>query len=188
MSGMTRAEQAEQTRQAILTTAMGMFTEQGYDATSLQAIADGLGITKANVYYYFHTKAEILEAALTPSMAHIARLLDEAETIRARRARARFLVDGFVDVLVGNRGISMAVVSSADPALRRVKHVGASIDGLRERGLAVLFGADASPDERAAYYCISVLGDFVPAFAELSDDELRATLIRTCDRLLRIRT
>jgi hypothetical protein len=50
-------------------------------------------ITKANVHC-FHTKAEILEAALSPSMARIARLLDEAETIRAKRARARFLVDG----------------------------------------------------------------------------------------------
>jgi AcrR family transcriptional regulator len=63
----TRAEQAEQTRQAVLVTAQRLFAEHGFDATSLQLIADTMGVTKANVYYYFHTKIEILEALLDRS-------------------------------------------------------------------------------------------------------------------------
>ena len=63
---------------------------QGYDATSLQAIADEMGVTKANVYYYFRTKAEILEALLAPMADALDRLLDAAERLphgaRARRA------------------------------------------------------------------------------------------------------
>jgi len=184
---LTRAEQAEQTRQAVVVTAMRLFTEHGYDATSLQAIADSLGITKANVYYYFHTKADILQAAIEPSITRINALLDEAEGIRGKRERTRYLVDGFVGVLVANRGMHMAAVSNADPAMRREKHVNAAMDDLLQRGLRVLFGARPTPEERAAYFLISVIGDFVPELAELTDDELRDTLTRICERLLRIR-
>jgi len=47
----TRALQAEQTRQQILETAERLLTEVGYEATSLQMIADEMGLTKAAVYY-----------------------------------------------------------------------------------------------------------------------------------------
>jgi AcrR family transcriptional regulator len=187
MPAITRAEQAEQTRQAIVVTAIRLFNEHGYDATSLQAIADALGITKANVYYYFHTKAEILEASLAPSLDRIGGLLDEAEAIRGKRERVRFLIDGYVGVLVTNRGMAMAAVGNAEPAMRREKHINASIDGLLSRGLTVMFGARPTPDERIAYLLITTLSDFVTEFADLSDDELRTTLTRTCEHLLRLR-
>src|SRR6186997_767424 len=77
----TRAHRAEATRQAALTAARTLFVRQGYDATSLQAIADEMGVTKANVYYYFRTKAEILEALLAPMADALDRLLDAAERL-----------------------------------------------------------------------------------------------------------
>ncbi|MGH9099492.1 MAG: TetR/AcrR family transcriptional regulator, partial [Acidimicrobiales bacterium] len=39
------------TRDRILDTALLLFTEKGFDATSLQEIADRLGFTKAAIYY-----------------------------------------------------------------------------------------------------------------------------------------
>src|SRR5580658_10911863 len=62
----TRAVQAEQTRQQILETAQRLFAELGYDATSLQMIADEMGLTKAAVYYHFHAKSDILHATIKP--------------------------------------------------------------------------------------------------------------------------
>ena len=55
----TRAAQAERTRQQILETAQRLFAEHGYDATSLQMIADEMGLTKAAVYYHFPAKVDI---------------------------------------------------------------------------------------------------------------------------------
>ena len=55
------------------------FDDHGYDATSLQQIADAMGVTKANVYYYFRTKAAILEALLEPMAGAIGALLDAAD-------------------------------------------------------------------------------------------------------------
>ena len=50
------------TRQRILDVALDLFTEQGYDGTSLRQIAERLSITKAAIYYYFESKEDILMA------------------------------------------------------------------------------------------------------------------------------
>ena len=82
----TRAVQAERTRQQILETAQRLFTDLGYDATSLQMIADEMGLTKAAVYYHFRAKSDILHAAMQPGIQRLEVLLDEAAAIRGRRA------------------------------------------------------------------------------------------------------
>ncbi len=87
----TRAVQAEQTRQQILDTAQRLFAELGYDATSLQMIADEMGLTKAAVYYHFRAKSDILHAAMLPGIQRLESLLDEAAGIRRRRARIEHL-------------------------------------------------------------------------------------------------
>ena len=50
------------TRQRILDVALDLFTEQGYDGTSLREIAEQLGVTKAAIYYHFESKEDILMA------------------------------------------------------------------------------------------------------------------------------
>src|ERR1700730_10979998 len=91
----TRAAQAERTRQQILETAQGLFTELGYDATSLQMIADEMGLTKAAVYYHFRAKSDILHTAMRPGIRRLEALLDEAATIRRGRAPTGQPADGF---------------------------------------------------------------------------------------------
>ncbi|MGW0069548.1 TetR/AcrR family transcriptional regulator, partial [Streptosporangium sandarakinum] len=48
------------TRTRIQETALRLFTEQGYEATSLREIAEALGVTKAALYYHFKSKEEII--------------------------------------------------------------------------------------------------------------------------------
>lgn len=50
------------TRERILDVALDLFTERGYDKTSLREIADSLGFTKAALYYHFERKEDILLA------------------------------------------------------------------------------------------------------------------------------
>ncbi len=50
------------TRDRILDTALQLFTEKGFDATTLQEIADRLGFTKAAIYYHYRSKEDILMA------------------------------------------------------------------------------------------------------------------------------
>ncbi|MBF6557886.1 MAG: TetR/AcrR family transcriptional regulator [Acidimicrobiales bacterium] len=53
---------APDTRQRILDVALDLFTEQGFDGTSLRQIAEQLGVTKAALYYHFESKDSILMA------------------------------------------------------------------------------------------------------------------------------
>lgn len=48
------------TRERIRTVAMELFSERGYDKTSLREIAERLGVTKAALYYHFRTKEDIV--------------------------------------------------------------------------------------------------------------------------------
>jgi AcrR family transcriptional regulator len=53
---------AQSTRDRILDVALDLFTEQGFDGTSLRQIAEKLGVTKAALYYHFESKDDILMA------------------------------------------------------------------------------------------------------------------------------
>lgn len=57
-----REEQAEATRQAILQAARKRFAEQGYQATTLQAIAREAEVSVPTIYVVFGSKAAILSA------------------------------------------------------------------------------------------------------------------------------
>ncbi|TDV48832.1 TetR/AcrR family transcriptional regulator [Actinophytocola oryzae] len=181
----TRAEQAEKTRKTVLETARRLFIEHGFDATSLQLIADTMGVTKANVYYYFRTKVEILEALLEGSVVALTTMLDEAEKIKGRQERVEFLVDGFVDqVVVAHRTI--APMNRADPIIRRHEGISRRLDELSGRGLHLLFGDTPTPDQRAAHAMLGDLGPATRSLSHLPDDELRAVLRRLCLRVVRV--
>ncbi|WP_433857606.1 TetR/AcrR family transcriptional regulator [Streptomyces kronopolitis] len=48
------------TRQRIQDVALGLFSEHGYEKTSLREIAEKLEVTKAALYYHFKTKEDIV--------------------------------------------------------------------------------------------------------------------------------
>jgi AcrR family transcriptional regulator len=50
--------------QEILATAAALFGERGYDAVSLEDVADRLDVTKGSLYYYFASKDELVTAAI----------------------------------------------------------------------------------------------------------------------------
>jgi AcrR family transcriptional regulator len=58
----TAVDPIPDTRQRILDVALDLFTEQGFDGTSLRQIAERLGVTKAALYYHFESKDDILMA------------------------------------------------------------------------------------------------------------------------------
>lgn len=55
-----RKEIFEGKREAVLHSAARIFSELGYHGTSLDLVAEELGITRPTVYYYFKNKDEIL--------------------------------------------------------------------------------------------------------------------------------
>ncbi len=65
-------------REKILKVATDLFFENGYQGTTLDMVADELGVTKPFIYYHFDSKAHILEELCRPFMYQVNAALDEA--------------------------------------------------------------------------------------------------------------
>ena len=66
------------TRGRILDAALVSFADRGYEATSLDALATGLGVRKQTILYHFGTKDALLEAVIDASAADLADALERA--------------------------------------------------------------------------------------------------------------
>jgi TetR/AcrR family transcriptional repressor of mexJK operon len=64
-------------RERILQVAREAFIERGYDAVSMQEIADASRVTKAAIYYHFRDKQELLEAVVIAEMQQLTRGVEE---------------------------------------------------------------------------------------------------------------
>ncbi|MFI6742675.1 TetR family transcriptional regulator [Nonomuraea sp. NPDC050451] len=100
---MSATDSAEATPQRILAAARALFAAGGYRATSMQAVADRVGITKAALYYHFASKDEMLHRLTLPLLDELEGALAEAEsggdpeTVRWRA------IEGYVDVHLRHR-------------------------------------------------------------------------------------
>jgi AcrR family transcriptional regulator len=74
----TVKDQAD-TRNRIKDVALELFTEQGYEATSLREIAERLHVTKAALYYHFKTKEDIVASLIEDRTAHLDELIAWAQ-------------------------------------------------------------------------------------------------------------
>jgi len=179
----TRAQQAEQTRDEVLRTARRLFAEHGYDGTSLQQIAGTMGVTKANVYYYFRTKEALLQALLDPFLRALGELLNRAEQISDIHERRMFLIEGRIATVIESYR-TLGPLNLGDPGMRRNVEITRAIDDLAQRGLYLAFGDQPTLDEIAGY---SILNDLAPALrrlAHLPDNELHAVLVNLTVRAL----
>lgn len=61
----------------ILGTAEELFSEQGYDAVSISAIAERANVSKANIFHHFKIKHELYLAVLKCACHKSTRLLDD---------------------------------------------------------------------------------------------------------------
>lgn len=61
----------------ILEAALSSFAGRGYEATSLDALAESLGIRKQTILYWYPSKEALLEAVISFSAAELAGVLEE---------------------------------------------------------------------------------------------------------------
>jgi AcrR family transcriptional regulator len=73
-----RGSKGEQTRRAIAEAALRLFREQGYEATTMRAIAKEAGVATGNAYYYFGSK-EDTETRLDRRIAGVLRALIDVQ-------------------------------------------------------------------------------------------------------------
>jgi AcrR family transcriptional regulator len=106
------------TRRRILGVALELFAVKGYAGTSIRDITEGMGLTKASLYYHFGSKEEILEAVTAPLKADFESLLELAK--RRPPPDPEEVLTRVVDML--SRRIAMIRVLMGDPSSQRGKH------------------------------------------------------------------
>ncbi|SCX60947.1 transcriptional regulator, TetR family [Klenkia marina] len=84
---------------SLLDTAVAVFNERGYEATSMDTLAERLGVTKSAIYHHVRSKVELLELALDRALDGLFAVLPAADDGPAID-RLESVVRGSVGVLV----------------------------------------------------------------------------------------
>ena len=99
----------------MLDAALELFGEQGVSGTSLQMIADRIGVTKAAVYHQFPSKEEIVMGVLAPALETLRESVEHAERQETAEGRREAMLTALVELTVGHRWL--AAILQADPAV-----------------------------------------------------------------------
>ena len=123
------------TRARIQAVAVEMFTEHGYEKTSLREIAEALGVTKAALYYHFKSKEDIVRSLLEDYFGHIDALVSWGENEPPGPGRRAEILRRYV-----------AIVQEGEAAFRMLHQNQAAIKGLSgSKNTGQLFRERLSP-------------------------------------------
>lgn len=170
----------------ILDAALQLIAEHGVGGTSLQMIADAIGVTKAAVYHQFKTKEQIVIALTERELGGLEEALEAAEADDHRSRAREVLLDRVIDVAVERRGAASTL--QFDPVIVRLLAEHEPFQHFIQRLYGVLLDT-AAEDARVAAAMLSgaiAVGVLHPLVADVSDDNLRSQLRRTSRRLIEI--
>jgi AcrR family transcriptional regulator len=169
----------------IVDAALELFAANGVGGTSLQMIADRIGVTKAAVYHQFHAKEAIVLAAAEAELAKLEAVLTAAEA-EPDAARAReTLVTGVVELAVSRRRMESSLLG--DPLIVRTFAGHEPFRRVMDRMARLLTGERPNRASRvsAAMFSAAIGGAVMhPMVAALDDDTLRTELLRLARRVL----
>ena len=97
---MSQSNKGEQTRSDIVACARQLFYEHGYEGTSFSDIVESSGLSRGNIYHYFKTKDDILQAVIARHLDQYRELLAKWD-MEHQDARARLVA--FVDMITGRK-------------------------------------------------------------------------------------
>jgi len=172
---------ATSTRERILDIALELFTEQGYDKTSLRDIAERLGTTKAALYYHFKSKSDILLELHLRLHALGQGVLDELSALETGPEKAAawpHLLDRFITEVAANRPLMQLHQrnQSAVEALHDSERHRAANDDIEAQFRRLLRSPDIPKETRVRMACSigAVMAGLLTAemFDDIPDDEL----------------
>ncbi len=114
-----KRQRAQANREAMIRAAGDLFTSLGYSGTTMEAVARRADMSVQSVYFAFHTKATLLQAALAAATPAPTPRLAETDPDRA----LTLLVDEACRALetTGPLALAAAAAGPADPAVEEVR-------------------------------------------------------------------
>ena len=98
---MTTAKRDTYTPESLLSVAVQVFNERGYDGTSMEHLSQAAGISKSSIYHHVAGKEELLRRAVSRALDALFAILDEEHARVGRAAeRLEYVVRRMVEVLI----------------------------------------------------------------------------------------
>lgn len=176
-------------RDEILDVALTLFANDGFQATSIQQVADQSGYSKSSVLYHFASKEAMLDAAIEPAIAVLGQLVDHFE--QHQRGSQPSRIGEFVDFLLqyrreasilliqGNSLVDIPVIRRSNELVQRLSNaICISAESVTEQ-LRVGVGLAGAAFVLAAGPMFTN-----PEFIH-PDDEVRAALVEVLSDLFR---
>lgn len=165
------------TRLRIQGIARELFSQKGVQRTSLQDIADRLGITKPALYYHFRSREDLVRSIIQPLIDEGERFVSEHERRRkSLRAAPRELLEGYFDFHFKHRADLLVVVAE----LTTLADLGL-IDRMlawRERLTKLVFGGKPTLEQSTrAVIAFGGLQDCCLQFPDTGYDDLRQATV-----------
>jgi len=171
-------------QERVIDAALGLFAQHGVNGTSLQMIADDLGVTKAAVYHQFPSKVEIVVAVAEKELARLDVAVTAAEAESERARALEVLLDEVVGLAVDRRHVVSALMT--DPVVAGLLATHDPFPELMARVSRVLMGEAPTAEDRVrAAMTLAGIGGAVsqPIVGGLDDDALRTALLAMTRRM-----
>jgi AcrR family transcriptional regulator len=170
------------TRSRIQAVAVELFSEQGYDKTSLREIAERLDVTKAALYYHFKSKEDIVRSLLDDYFAQLDALVAWARAQPSTPAVRAEILTRYIDMVIDSHRVYRMLQQNqaALASLASGKHHG---EQFKQRMNAIVElltepGATLPERVRAAVAATSVSIGWMLFRDQVDDpDELRAAVL-----------
>jgi AcrR family transcriptional regulator len=133
----TKTAKGEDTRGRVFETALRLFREKGFDATTMRDVAAGAGLSLGAAYHYFPSKDAIVAAYYESVQAeHASRLREALPTMKSAGERLAFALHAKLDILKNDRPLMGALLRYTGDAKHPLSFLG---EGTR----AIQFGSIA---------------------------------------------
>ncbi|WP_409427660.1 TetR/AcrR family transcriptional regulator [Mycobacterium sp. SMC-11] len=164
-------------RERVLQAALELFVEHSVGGTSMQMIADRLGVSKPAVYYQFRSRDDIVIALVQPMFDDLVRVIKIAQAMPTQQGKRDVMVSGVVELAVRYRRLTILFYD------RAVEHTVRSREdfvAVGDDAAAILHGPE--PDATARVITtVLMAGTFTaaadPELADIADEELHEILL-----------
>jgi AcrR family transcriptional regulator len=179
---------AEGTRSRLLESALSLFAINSFAGTSLQMIADNVGVTKAAVYHHFKTRDDILAGVIEPAGRELRAAIEAAEDRRGATSQAETMLTGFVDVTIRHRPLIALICT--DVGVTHTVGSREDVAVLIGRLLQLLTAHQSAPESEVnATLTVNGIASAAasPMLRHLSDEALHEHLLDAGRRILTLR-
>jgi AcrR family transcriptional regulator len=178
----------ESTRGRIQAVALELFTENGYEKTSLREIAERLGVTKAALYYHFKSKDEIVSSFAEDRLRGLDEIIEWAQAQPPGPERRQALLARYADEFFASNHPSVMRFFEQNQTVVKTMAAGLEMRDRIMRVAALMADSDEPADQlRGALALFAVHGSWFAIRGDVPIEERKRIALEVADDLWRPR-